>query len=217
MTQPGRSAGGTAPRTASTRTASTRKATPRKATPRKATPRKAAPRKATPTKATAAGAEPRTAATPTTAPRKATAAKKSTPRKSTPAESTQRTVAAAGPPSQARTARVPAAAAGTAATRAEGTVGVVELGRMELPLTHIQVPVMRLHAPSAHRVRGQVRWAAQAVRANLPSTDRLLYYGGLGALVAFGVLEWPVAAAVGAGVWLSARVRQRSAQPRMTA
>jgi hypothetical protein len=47
--------------------------------------------------------------------------------------------------------------------------------------------------------------AAQAVRANLPPTERLLYYGGLGLMATVGVLEWPVAAAVGVGVWLAGR------------
>jgi predicted homoserine dehydrogenase-like protein len=54
---------------------------------------------------------------------------------------------------------------------------------------------------------------AQVVRANLPSTERLMYYGGLTALAAIGVLEWPVAAAVGAGVWVAARTTRRAARP----
>ncbi len=56
----------------------------------------------------------------------------------------------------------------------------------------------------------QTRWAAQAVRANLPPTERLLYYGGLGVMATVGVLEWPVAAAVGVGVWLAGRAGARS-------
>jgi hypothetical protein len=47
------------------------------------------------------------------------------------------------------------------------------------------------------------------VRSNLPPPDRLFYYGGLAALAAIGVVDWPVAAAVGAGVWIATRAGER--------
>ena len=37
----------------------------------------------------------------------------------------------------------------------------------------------------------------------LPTPDRLVFYGVLGALGAFGVIEWPVALVVGVGHYLS--------------
>ncbi|MFF3437404.1 hypothetical protein [Streptosporangium sp. NPDC002721] len=38
---------------------------------------------------------------------------------------------------------------------------------------------------------------------SLPTPDRLVFYGVLGALGAFGVIEWPVALVVGVGHYLS--------------
>lgn len=41
----------------------------------------------------------------------------------------------------------------------------------------------------------------------LPPTDKLLYYGGLGAAAVLGVIDWPVAIAVGAGMAIAQRSR----------
>lgn len=56
----------------------------------------------------------------------------------------------------------------------------------ELPIVHTRVPVPRL-----------------AQTASGPTGRRILYYGGLGLLAAVGMVEWPVAAAIGAGVWVA--------------
>ena len=48
------------------------------------------------------------------------------------------------------------------------------------------------------------------IRPDRPNGQRLLYYGGLGALAAFGVVDWPVAAAIGAGVWVAGRRGDRT-------
>jgi hypothetical protein len=45
------------------------------------------------------------------------------------------------------------------------------------------------------------------VQRYLPPTGRMLYYAGLGALAALDVLSWPVAAAIGGGVWVASRGR----------
>ena len=76
---------------------------------------------------------------------------------------------------------------------------------MTVPLVNVRVPVLRARVPGLAARAAETRWAAQAVRANLPPTERLLYYGGLGLMATVGVLEWPVAAAVGVGVWLAGR------------
>ncbi len=76
---------------------------------------------------------------------------------------------------------------------------------MTVPVVNVQLPVLRARIPGLGAGAAQTRWAAQAVRANLPPTERLLYYGGLGLMATVGVLEWPVAAAVGVGVWLAGR------------
>jgi hypothetical protein len=41
----------------------------------------------------------------------------------------------------------------------------------------------------------------------LPPPERLIYYGGLGALAMLGFIEWPVAAAIGAGTMIAQRAR----------
>jgi len=76
---------------------------------------------------------------------------------------------------------------------------------MTVPVVNVRVPVLRARVPGLGAGAAQTRWAAQAVRANLPPTERLVYYGGLGLMATVGVLEWPVAAAVGVGVWLAGR------------
>ncbi|HEY2947826.1 MAG TPA: hypothetical protein VGJ53_05410 [Micromonosporaceae bacterium] len=58
----------------------------------------------------------------------------------------------------------------------------------------------------------QTRWTARTVRSFLPPSERLLYYGGLGAMAVAGILEWPVAAAAGAGVWVATRGQRRTGQ-----
>ncbi|GAT67339.1 hypothetical protein HS048_23260 [Planomonospora sp. ID91781] len=54
---------------------------------------------------------------------------------------------------------------------------------------------------------GRVVGAARAFLPALPPRERLAYYGGLGALAAFGLIEWPVAAAIGVGTVIARRSR----------
>ncbi|WP_214416494.1 hypothetical protein [Sphaerisporangium fuscum] len=62
--------------------------------------------------------------------------------------------------------------------------------------------------------RGQeMNRAMETARTFLPPPDRLLYYGGLGLLAAIGLLEWPVAAAIGAGTMVAARARGAMGRP----
>ncbi|GAA2596108.1 hypothetical protein GCM10010399_28370 [Dactylosporangium fulvum] len=57
----------------------------------------------------------------------------------------------------------------------------------------------------AESVLAQAKWTARTLAAAvpLPEPRRLLYYGGIGALAALGILEWPVAAVAAAGVWIA--------------
>jgi hypothetical protein len=99
------------------------------------------------------------------------------------------------------------AAAGRATTTepARDETGLLGWTSMTVPVVNVQVPMLRARVPGLGARAAEARWAAQAVRANLPPTGRLLYYGGLGLMATVGVLEWPVAAAVGVGVWLAGR------------
>ncbi|SEG14090.1 hypothetical protein SAMN04489712_103366 [Thermomonospora echinospora] len=42
----------------------------------------------------------------------------------------------------------------------------------------------------------------------LPPPERLAFYGGLGAMAAFNVISWPVAAAIGVGTAIAGRARR---------
>jgi hypothetical protein len=69
---------------------------------------------------------------------------------------------------------------------------------LDLPMLSLNV-----HAPNVSRQ--QVAGTTRSVLR----PDLLVYYGGLAALAAFEVIEWPVAAAIGAGLIVAARSRER--------
>jgi hypothetical protein len=72
----------------------------------------------------------------------------------------------------------------------------------DIHLPHIRVPN-----------RQQALSAAQAAQSYLPSPKQAAYFGGLAALAAFEILEWPVALAIGAGTALMERSGQGQPQP----
>ncbi|MGI8311814.1 hypothetical protein [Saccharopolyspora hattusasensis] len=53
--------------------------------------------------------------------------------------------------------------------------------------------------------REDLTGAAETVRGYLPSGQMMAFYGGLGALAALSMIEWPVAAAIGVGVAVAQR------------
>ncbi|GAA2101860.1 hypothetical protein GCM10009780_51980 [Actinomadura alba] len=59
--------------------------------------------------------------------------------------------------------------------------------------------------------------AVSSAQSSLPPPERMAYYAGLGALAAFGVIEWPVAAAIGAGTILAKRALKKDGLPRASA
>ena len=62
------------------------------------------------------------------------------------------------------------------------------------------------------------REPAGTVRSLLPSTEQVLFYGGVAALAAFEIIEWPVAAVVAAGTYVAQRAdRDRTGEPRYLA
>jgi hypothetical protein len=76
-----------------------------------------------------------------------------------------------------------------------------------IPVLTVGVRMMRLPVPR-NLMAGAAPGALDvsgAIRGRLPDRKHLLYYGGLGALAAFGVLSWPTAAVVGTGVWIAGR------------
>ncbi|RCV57608.1 hypothetical protein [Marinitenerispora sediminis] len=68
--------------------------------------------------------------------------------------------------------------------------------------------VHRIHVPAPSVPSGQeVARAGRSVAEHLPSPGQCAYYTGLGALAVFGVIEWPVAAAIGVGTAVARRAR----------
>lgn len=65
---------------------------------------------------------------------------------------------------------------------------------------------------TAVRVPGRDAVAAgvYSVREHLPSPGQLAFYGGLGALAALSLIEWPVAAAIGIGTVVAQRAGERA-------
>jgi hypothetical protein len=71
---------------------------------------------------------------------------------------------------------------------------------------------VQLHRPHVPRViPHDMDEAVDTVQSSLPPVERLAYYAGLGALAALGIIEWPVAAAIGAGTMLAKRALKREA------
>ena len=83
---------------------------------------------------------------------------------------------------------------------------------LNLPFLRIQLRAPEMHMPHVgmpHITGRDVGHAVDMARTFLPPPERIMYYGGLGALAAFGILEWPVAAAIGAGTLIAQRARGR--------
>jgi hypothetical protein len=54
-----------------------------------------------------------------------------------------------------------------------------------------------------------VKIPVAGVRVPLPSTQNMIYYGGLGAMTAFELIDWPVTLAVAAGYALATHDRHQ--------
>ena len=79
--------------------------------------------------------------------------------------------------------------------------GETEAAGGERRTAHVNLPLMsaEFRAPQIPKP-GQLVQAAGSATSLLPPRDRLLYYGGLGTAALLGVIEWPVAIAIGAGI-----------------
>ncbi|ETK37461.1 hypothetical protein [Microbispora sp. ATCC PTA-5024] len=83
---------------------------------------------------------------------------------------------------------------------------------LSLPFLRIQVRPPDMHLPHVGLPKMNRRDMGHAVdiaRTFLPPPERIVYYGGLGALAAIGLLDWPVAAAIGAGTMIAQRTRAK--------
>lgn len=79
---------------------------------------------------------------------------------------------------------------------------------VNLPFVTAQVRTPQVRLPG----RDHLDTAVRNVRSMLPSPPALLFYGGLAVTAALGVIEWPVAAAIGVGSALASRGAAASPQ-----
>jgi len=70
---------------------------------------------------------------------------------------------------------------------------------VNMPFVTAQFRAPDLHLPKPPEMGAALRRA----RTFLPSPQQALYYGGLGLMAAFELVEWPVAAAIGVGTALA--------------
>jgi hypothetical protein len=74
---------------------------------------------------------------------------------------------------------------------------------VDLPFVTAKFTVPEVHMPRQEDFAS----AAEAVRAQLPSRDHALFYGGLTAGAVLSIIDWPVALAIGVGHALVTRSR----------
>lgn len=109
-----------------------------------------------------------------------------------PSSGPTRTAASEEPEQQAST---PEATAGPEQPTGPRTTTV------HLPFVTAQLRTPQVRLPG----REELGAAVQGVRSKLPSPSALLFYSGLAVTAALGVIEWPVAAAIGVGSALASR------------
>lgn len=88
-------------------------------------------------------------------------------------------------------------------TSAEGGQGRTATVNLPFVTATFRAPDVRL--PGRENVNSAVRQAGNL----LPSPKAALYYGGLAATVVAGLIDWPVAAAIGVGTALASRGEAR--------
>ncbi|HEV7908093.1 MAG TPA: hypothetical protein VGP03_08140 [Pseudonocardiaceae bacterium] len=102
-----------------------------------------------------------------------------------------------------------AGAADTSATTGED--GGARTATLDLPFVRAQFRAPRVRMPRVPTPgRQELGAAAHAVRSFLPSPADVLYFGGLAALAALEVIEWPVAAAIAVGTAVAKSDRRSS-------
>ncbi|MFF5264425.1 hypothetical protein ACFY4C_36340 [Actinomadura viridis] len=158
---------------------------------------------------------------------KGTAQRATTRRTSTQRGTTQRTTTRRASAQRATTARPAAETSTRRRTTARKRAGEETAERtthrtatLPVPVVtpHLSVRKVRIPAPAGLPVTGhEVVEAGRVATSHLPPPDRLAYYAGLGALAVFGVVEWPVAAAIAVGVGIARRARSGNGARRESA
>ncbi|GAA0408317.1 hypothetical protein Acor_71920 [Acrocarpospora corrugata] len=80
-----------------------------------------------------------------------------------------------------------------------------DLFEVNLPMMSLQVH--RPHMQLPHPGKAEAQQAMRTAKSMMPTSERIVYYGGLGALAVLGVIEWPIAAAIGIGTMVASHAR----------
>ncbi|MBF6078099.1 hypothetical protein ACWEPH_09830 [Nocardia beijingensis] len=87
-----------------------------------------------------------------------------------------------------------------------------ERGGLRVPVPTLGLRMARVPLlPGPRTVATGVSSATTAVRDRVPDRESLLYFGGLGAAAVTGLVSWPVAGAIGVGVWVAEHARRSPA------
>ncbi|MCP2292578.1 hypothetical protein ACFYT3_33455 [Nocardia amikacinitolerans] len=88
-------------------------------------------------------------------------------------------------------------------------------GGLRVPIPTVGVRMARVPLPPGSRTAAEgVSSVTTAVLHRVPDRESMLYYGGLGAAAATGLVSWPVATAIGVGVWVAEHARNVAAAGR---
>jgi hypothetical protein len=92
----------------------------------------------------------------------------------------------------------------------------IQIRRPELRMPHVEMPHVEMpRVPMPHIGKQEIGHYVDVARTFIPPPERVAYYGALGALAVFGVVDWPVAAAIGAGTIIAQRGRRQASFPSM--
>lgn len=96
-------------------------------------------------------------------------------------------------------------------TAERGRAGEARGSVVPIPVITPHVKVLKLHVPPPGMA--YVEDAGRLMASYLPPPGRLAFYGGLGAAAVFGVIDWPVAAAIGLATVVARRAVGRTEPP----
>ncbi|TQM32798.1 hypothetical protein [Nocardia bhagyanarayanae] len=101
---------------------------------------------------------------------------------------------------------VPGPAGASPATGSK--TATAEHAGLRVPIPTVGVRMARVPLPPGSRTAADgVSSVTTAVLHRVPDRESMLYYGGLGAAAATGLVSWPVATAIGVGVWVAEHAR----------
>ena len=145
------------------------------------------------------GTKTRTASSRTAAGR--TSAQRSRATRATPKRTASKTSGARTPASRTSAAK-PSASKATS-TRSPAARSSANGATVKVPVVTPHVRMYKVHVPVPGKA--YMSDAGHIVAGYMPPPDRMAFYGGLGLAAVVGLLDWPVAAAIGVGTMVARR------------